>query len=140
MDYFLVSPNVSDVTVGTGIEPADNLSDHGTAWIELGQTERKRVRGVWRFKNLLLSDPNFLESTNSLIRETILEYTLNKFLTNKTDDSILYTCESTICPILLLELILAKVRHNTVSFSASKCRQKLNIVSDLSHEIKILEE
>ena len=88
MDYFLVSPCVLDVTVGTGIEPADNLSDHGTACIELGQKERKRGRGFWRFNNLFLSDPNFLVSTNSVIRETILEYTLNEFLTNETDESI----------------------------------------------------
>ena len=81
------------------------------------------------------SDPNFLVSTNSVISETILEYTSNEFLTNKTDDSILNSSESTICPILLLELILAKVRGNTVSFSASKHRQQLNIVYELSDEI-----
>ena len=48
--------------------------------------------------------------------------------------------ESTICPILLLELTLAKVRGNLVSFSASKHRQQLNIVSELSYEINTLEE
>ena len=77
LDYFLVSPSVSDVTVGSGIEPADNLSDHGTAWIELGQTDRKWGRSFLRFNNLFLSDTNFLESTNSIIRETIPEYTYN---------------------------------------------------------------
>ena len=73
LDYFLTSPNVSDITVGVGIEPADNLSDRGTTLIELGQAEKKQGRGFWRFNNLFLSDPNFQESTNSEIRETRLE-------------------------------------------------------------------
>ena len=102
LDYFLVSPNVLDITVGVEIEPADNLSDHGAMWIELGQTEKKQGRGFGRFNNLFLSDPNFLESTNSVIRETILEYSADEFLTSKVDDSILNSCEITICPILLL--------------------------------------
>ena len=32
LDYFLASSNVPDTTVGVGIEPADNLSDHGATW------------------------------------------------------------------------------------------------------------
>ena len=41
LDYFLTSFNVPDITVRVGIEPADNLSDHGTPWIELRKVERK---------------------------------------------------------------------------------------------------
>ena len=67
LDYFLTSPNVTDITLGVGMEPADNLSDHGATWIELGQIEKKQGRGFWRFNNLFLSDPKFLESTNSVI-------------------------------------------------------------------------
>ena len=94
MDYFLVSPSVSDVTVGSAIEPADNLSDHGTAWIDLGQTDRKQGEGFCRLNNLFLSDPNFLERTNSIIRENILEYTSNKSLSNETDDKTLNISEN----------------------------------------------
>ena len=102
LDYFLTSPNVPDITVGVGIEPPDNLSDHAATWIELGQAERKPGSGFWRYNNLFLSDPNFLESTNSVIRETILEYASNELLSNGVDDSVLNSCESTICPIFLL--------------------------------------
>ena len=114
LDYFLTYPNVPDITVGVGMEPADNLSDHGATWIELCQMEKKQGRGYWRFNNLFLSDSNFLESTNSVIRKTILEYSADEFLTSEVDDSILNSCEITICPILLLELILGKVGGNTI--------------------------
>ena len=83
------------------MEPADNLSDHGATWIEFGQTKRKRNRGFWRFNNLFLSNPNFLECTNSVIRETIMEYSVEEFDTNEVDDNSLNTCEIKICPILL---------------------------------------
>ena len=63
LEYFLTSPNVPDITVGVGKEPTDNLYDHGATWIVLGQAERKRGRGFWRFNHLFLSDPNFLQST-----------------------------------------------------------------------------
>ena len=56
------------------------------------------------------------------------------------DDGILNTCESTICPILLLELLLAKVCGNMISFSASKHKGQLNIVSGLSDEIETLDK
>ena len=42
-------------------------------------------------------------------------------------------------PILLLEQILAKVRGNTIYFSAHKQREQLSIVSELSDEIGTLE-
>ena len=92
------------------MEPVDNLSDQGTTWIELGLTEEKQGRGFWRFNNLFLSDPEFLKSTYSVI----MEYFVDEFNSDEVDDSTLNTCEIKICPILLLDLILAKVRGNTI--------------------------
>ena len=126
LDYFLTSPNVPHITVGVEMEPADKLSDHGATWIEFSQTEKKQGRGFF------LSDPNFLESTNSVIRESILEFSADEFLTSEVDDSVLNSCEITISPILLLELILAKVGGNTILFSAHRKREHLSVVSELS--------
>ena len=39
LDYFRTSSNVPNITVGVGMEPIDNLSDHGATWIVLGQTK-----------------------------------------------------------------------------------------------------
>ena len=58
LDYFLTSPNVLDITKGVGMEPADNLSDHGTTWIELGQTEKKRDKGFWDLIIFSFPTPN----------------------------------------------------------------------------------
>ena len=62
----------------------------------------------------------FLETTNSLIRDTIKEYFVDNFDCGVVDDGILTTCERNICPILLLDLVLAKVRGATILFSAKK--------------------
>ena len=37
LEYFLTSPNVPDIIVGVGIEPTDNLSDHGATWMSLAR-------------------------------------------------------------------------------------------------------
>ena len=98
--------------------------------MELGKASKKQGRGFWRFNNSFLSDPEFLETTNSLIRDTIKEYSVDDFNDVDVDDSILNSCESQICPFILLNLILAKVRGNTISYSSKK-RKQLSVVSDL---------
>ena len=67
-----------------------------------------------------------------------MEYSVDEFNSNVVDDNTPNTCEIKICPILLLDLILTKVRGNTISFSASR-RKKPSIVSELKYEIEDLE-
>ena len=71
LDYFLTSTNLTEHVIGVGMEPADNLSDHGPTWLELGKINKKQEKGFWRFNNSFLSDPEYLEATNSIIRDTI---------------------------------------------------------------------
>ena len=40
LDFFLTSTNLAELITGAGMEPADNLSDHGSNWIELGKSSR----------------------------------------------------------------------------------------------------
>ena len=68
-----------------------------------------------------------------------MDYSADKFESKEVDDSIINSCEIAICPIMLLELILAEVRGNTIYFSAHKRRKQLSIVSELSDEIDTLE-
>ena len=87
-DYFLTSTNLSELIIGVRMEPADKLSDHGSTWLELGKKSKKQSKGFWRFNNPFLSDPEFLETTNSLIRDTIKEYSVDDFNNVDVVDSI----------------------------------------------------
>ena len=68
----------------------------------------------------MLKDPEFLDSMNLIIWDTVKESSVQDSEDGEVDDDIWNQCESSISPILLLELILAKVRGNTVKFSAEK--------------------
>ena len=76
---------------------------------------------------------------NFLIRETIKEYSIEGYDNVEVDDSILNTCEIQIFPILLIDLILAKVRGYSISYAASRRKKQLYVVSGLLLEIKDLE-
>ena len=89
LDYFLTSTNLWELIIEVGMELADNLSDHGSTWLELGKTSKKRGKWFWRFNKSFLSNPEFLETTNSLIRDTIKEYSVDDFNNVDVDDSIL---------------------------------------------------
>ena len=42
LDYFLTSTNLDEHVIGVGMEPRDNLSDHGPTWVELGKISKKQ--------------------------------------------------------------------------------------------------
>ena len=63
LDDFLVSPNLSESIILTGLEPADNLSDHGSTCSDIGNRGKKQAREFWRFSNSLLNDSVFLNYT-----------------------------------------------------------------------------
>ena len=44
LDYFLTSTNQAEHVIGVGMEPADNLSDHGQTWLELGKISKKQEK------------------------------------------------------------------------------------------------
>ena len=71
----------------------------------------------------MLKDKEFLDSTNKINRDTKKEYSVQDFGEEEFDDDTVNQCESRIGPFLLFELILTKVRGNTIQFSATKHRK-----------------
>ena len=117
------------------MELADNLSDYGSTLLELGKTSKKQGKGFWRFNKSFLSDPEFLEITNSLIRDTIKEYSVDDFNNVDVDDSILKS--DLFYPSTWLNSRKGKGQYNSIF---SKKRKQLSVVSSLNTEIKDLEE
>ena len=68
-----------------------------------------------------------------------MEYSVDNFDSGTVDDSTLNTSETSICPIQPLDLILAKVRGNTISFLVRKIKDQLSIGSELTNDIETLE-
>lgn len=66
LDYFFVSEDLVLRTKNTAILPRYN-SDHCRLSLQLDLSVAKRGRGYWKFNNLHLSDPYFLQIMNDTI-------------------------------------------------------------------------
>ena len=55
---------MDDVIIGTGIYPSDNMADHASTWIEVGEAKCKQGRGFWHFNDTILKGKDFLYKTN----------------------------------------------------------------------------
>ena len=92
-----------------------------------------------RFNNSLVKDQEFQDSTNEIIRDTIKEYLVFGIGEDEVDDDTLGLCGTRISPILLFELILSKVKGNTIQFSANKRRKVEDHFSTVLNKIENLE-
>ena len=90
-----------------------NLQTIYLTMAQLGKINKKQEKGFLRFNNSFLSDPEYLEANNLIIRDTIREYSIEKIDSGGINNNILSSCETNICPILLLKLILAKPKGRT---------------------------
>ena len=124
----------------TGIDPSDNLSHHASTWIEVDEVKSKQGRGFWCFNTTMLKNLHFLLSTKKIIRDTIKEYSVQDFVDGEVDNDSMNQCESRISPILLMELILAKVRENTIKFLAQRSRKLEDHLSECLDEKGNLEK
>ena len=120
-----------------------NLSDHRPIHLHVSFSQVQKGRGFWRLKNELLTDFEFIQGCNDVIKRTILQYSgqlrLNKMISEPTceqyADTNFYISNS-----LLHDVILLEVRAFVMKYEATKKRKEKERMSNLEREIDKLQK
>ena len=136
LDYFLTNRYMMDIIEKCSIQPGYR-SDHSIVEMQIALNNFKQGKGLWKFNNSLLQNNEYLNLVNRLIKEEKLNYALPvynfDFLEN--NDNIQMTIDND----LFLEVLLLKIRGETVKFASKLKRQTSQTETKLLEDIKTLE-
>ena len=136
LDYFLTNRYMMDIIEKCSIQPGYH-SDHSIVEMQIALNNFKQGKGLWKFNNSLLQNNEYLNLVNRLIKEEKLNYALPvynfDFLEN--NDNIQMTIDND----LFLEVLLLKIRGETVKFASKLKRQTSQTETKLLEDIKTLE-
>ena len=139
LDYFLVSHALHDIITDCCINPSYR-SNHSSIQMKLLINKFERGRGLWKFNCSLLKDKSYVEMINLIIQEEKQKYAIPvyslDFLSKAPNDSIQLTLKDG----QFLEILLMRIRGETIKFASFKKKMDLNIENQLKSEIKKFEE
>ena len=138
LDFFLISENllpsvkISDIDFGY-------RSDHSFPKVILKFNEFKHGKGLWKFNNSLLQEPDFLNIVKQCISDTKAQYCIPIYNYDNIDSIPDNEIQFTIDDQLFLETILMNIRSKTISYASFK-KKKMNLKeNDLKCEIQEME-
>ena len=117
LDFFLASTSILDIVRKCEIN-ISYRSDHSTIELQLLLNNFIRSKGVWKFNNSLLENPNYLNLVNNIISEEKSHYArpiyYPEYIKQNTD------FEMTIDHDLFLETLLLYIRGETIKFGTTE--------------------
>ena len=131
LDYFIASAKLMDIISSCQIKPGYR-SDHSIIETNIVMCKFKRGKGIWKLNCSLLKDKDYLIRINNAIDEEKSRYT-----TPSTNEEM--NGDNTISHSLLLEIILLRLRGESIKFSTIKKREKSNKEQKLIKDIETLE-
>ena len=139
LDFFLLSEIFMTSVRDINFLPSYR-SDHSSVVLSIEINEFKKGKGLWKFNVSLLKDQNYIEEVKKCINKVKEQYMLpvynfDYFKDNLNDDII----EFSISNQLLLEMILMEIRGKTISYSAYKKKQNIDLEKNLIQSIHYLE-
>ena len=136
LDYFFGSSNIIDVTNSCKIRPGYR-SDHSIVELELLLDPFVRGKGIWRFNNSLLRNTEYTKSVKNWIREIKEQYMAPVYNLDNIDQIDNSNLQFTISDSTFLEMLLLKIRGNTIKFSSNLARsrrqEELNLIQEIEH-------
>ena len=122
LDFFLVSDSLMPYVDSTKIAPGIQ-SDHSMISISIDFNRFHRGRGFFKFNNSLLKDAAYISLVKSNIKDLVreyseVEYTDNEF--NELSPEQLQALPLNINPQLFFDLILMKIRGETIKYCSNK--------------------
>ena len=133
LDYFIISRPFSDLVSDCPIR-ASYRSDHSILELNITICSFQQGKGVWKFNNSLLKDKDYLIKINNVIDEEKMRYAVPIYNPNnitKVKDTEL---QLTISDSQFFEVLLLKIRGETIKFSSLK-KQSVN-----SKELNLIKE
>ena len=138
LDYFLISHSMHDVITNCCINPGYR-SDHSIVQINIQLSKFNRGRGLWKFNCSLLKDDKYVSLVNKLIQEEKLKYADPVYslhhLQTASDEDIKFTINSN----NFLEMLLLRIRGETIKYATYHKRQDNELENRLKSEIEALE-
>lgn len=138
LDYFLITDILAHFTKNVDILPGYR-SDHSLISLTFAFGPEHKNNTFWKFNTSLLNDNNYLQLVNNTIKETIEEYAALAYCRDELHNITLSDITFTITDQLFLEVLLMKIRANTISFSFEKNKSTRQTETKLIEEIERLE-
>ena len=121
---FFISPHLISSVQDININPGYR-TDHCIVTMKLHVTEVERGPGLWKIKDSILKDHEYIELINTTIKNTAYEYAIpiynEEYISNFDNYS---TLEFTINDSLFYETFLMLIRGETVKYCKIKARNK----------------
>ena len=139
LDFFLISENLLP-SVKTSDIDFGYRSDHSFPKLVLKFNEFKHGKGLWKYNNALLNDPEFLNIINQCILDTKIQCCAPVYnyenIGNIPEDEIQFIIDDQ----LFLETVLMNIRGKSISYSSFK-KKEMNLREEkLNRDIQKLEQ
>ena len=137
LDMFLASSNILDICNNCDIKTSYR-SDHSAVELEIILNKFSCGKGIWKFNNSLLENPEYLALVNKLIEEEKQKYAVPiytiEYIRNNYSD-----IQLTIDPDTFLEVLVLRIRGESIKFATHEKQKRSKLESNLINDIKILE-
>ena len=119
LDLFLISDHLSQYIEKCNID-AGYRSDHSIISIDIKFNHFDRGKGLWKFNNSLLKDPEYREKILDTIKRVKTQYCIPIYNTDNIDIIDDSEIQFTICDQLFLETLFMEFRGATISYAFYK--------------------
>ena len=137
LDYFLASTNILDLIKNCEIS-ISYRSDHSILKLEIMLNKFERGKGIWKFNNSLLENPEYLQLINNIIEDQKMQYAVPVYdigYLRGQNSRINMTIDSD----SFLETLFLQTRGETIKFASKIKKQRLNNEQNLISDIEKLE-
>ena len=139
LDYFISSESLIDLIHSIHINPGYR-TDHSMLEVNIAMSNFIRGKGIWKFNTTLLVDQDYLKLINESIDEEVKKYAVPPTNSQILKETPVSDINLTITDDLFLEMILLRIRGETVKYSSKLRRLKDKQEKILLTEIQKLEK
>ena len=124
LDYLIASSSFTDLVNKINIIPGYR-SDHSILQLDILLNKFYRGKGSWKFNTNLLKDINYLKLINEYIQEEIIKYAVPVYNIEKINLINEHDIHLRIPDDLFLEMLILRMRGESVKFSSIKKEMKI---------------
>ena len=139
LDYFIISDILIDVVFSSDIR-SGYRTDHSLLTLSLCFTDFSRGPGIWKFNTSLLKDRKYLALVKTCIKDEKLKYAAPVYNLENFCDIPDKSLHLTINFIIFLEMLLLRIRGETIKYASHKKKLNAKIEKDLVFKIENLEK
>ena len=119
LDFYLTTSDLLTYTYDTNIGLSYN-SDHSPVILYFKFEDNGHGKGLWKFNNSLLYDPQYVEQVNNVISNTKRQYAVPVYTIDDINNIPDSELQLSINDNLFLETLLMNIRGETISYATFK--------------------